>query len=253
MPTDRPDPPAPREPAARDLTPIEHGLLPDADVLEWVLARVGSAVAALQEATKVEQARDVFGIAKTLEVAVRARNLSTEAIVEASALQVRAIRRMGQLVEAERRDGRLAPAGRPRKTLTSIERLPTLSDLGVAHGQAAQAMRLAAAPDAKFERALTVLKGDPGGFHPRGHIPISRVLAKLNPAAERSPEDRWKDAHNFITACVRLTIRSGDALIAIRSGSYPGEERQIEGDLSILLDLQQAIAQVRRELERGRR
>lgn len=205
---------------------------------------------AIAEAVSLEEAQGVLALVSTLEHATRVRDLNAEACVAASSLRVRAERRMGELIQTEREAGLLATR-RSGRTLGVVPAdTQTLAGRGITRDQAAAYARLAEPPVEKFEEAVeelaTVAKTNGGT-----NVTRSGVLRKLNPEAEKRPDERWLEADKFVTAAKRLPSLVEPFINAVRFGFYPGDLPLIEQATERALDeAAAAIEQARTEMRR---
>lgn len=145
------------------------GLPAGVDAEGWVLARCEQVSQILGDISSVTEAKAVADWVSTLDHATKLRDLNAHAVAETSALRLRAERRIGELIDAERSDGRLASmggarvgAGRPPASgeISRVESeaetpMPmTLADYGITYDQAADYAKLARVENATFEEAL---------------------------------------------------------------------------------------------------
>lgn len=240
------------------------------DAVAAVLSLCNRGRVALAEAQTIAEGQNVLGFMSTLEHATKVRDLNAEACIAASAMRVRAERRMGELIRAEREAGTLAkrsdgPRLRPVRTpepaetpahdhVGQVDKMPqTLADHGISRDQAAEFGRLADADEATFEKAVAAeakKAEDRGGTN----VTRSGVLRAINPDREKSPETRWLEADRFFTTCKTLAERSEAAVSAIRFGQYPGDLPLVpDAAERALSEAEAAIAAVRREWDRRSR
>jgi hypothetical protein len=128
----------------------------------------------LAEAVRVDEVRNIRDIAIAMRVyAKQAKNREAEA--DAVALRMRAVRRLAQLMQAQKETVGLSKGGRPAKT-GSFERpgFATLAMQGIDKHLAHQARTLGALSDSDFETVVTdardkvaraVRNAAPSGFH----------------------------------------------------------------------------------------
>jgi hypothetical protein len=215
-----------------------------ADPVGTVLALCDRGRAALAEAQSITEGRDVLGMLSTLEHAVKVRDLNADAVIAASAMRVRAERRVGELIRAERERGTLASTenkpGRPRLKVVDhpddFSAPPqTLADVGISRDQAAEFTRLADVDEDAFEDAV---EAEAERAREQGGTSVTRsgVLRRLNPEREKSPDGRWLDADRFIAACKQLADRAEAAVAAIRFGAFPGDDPLVSNEAQRQLD-----------------
>jgi hypothetical protein len=215
-----------------------------ADVLAWC----EQGKQAIVEAESVARAHDLLGVASTLEHAVRARDLGAEAAVAASALRVRAERRVGQLLAQQPK----APPG-PRPIDRSTERTdpPTLAEQGISKNESSAYQRLAAVPDPDFEQAVEAEERrarEQGGTN----VTRSGVMRLVQPETEMRTDEWWLAADRFTRACKDVQRHTDVATKAARFGHYPGDEPKLvhAGIERTLRNAREAIDAVLGEIER---
>jgi N6-adenosine-specific RNA methylase IME4 len=125
------------------------------------LVRYEAACRALAEAKTVDEAKDIRDKAEAMRAYARqAKNKDLE--VDAAEIRIRAERRLGELIKAQKETRGLNEGGRPAKTAenkSAVSDHPTLSQaLGMPKIQAEQlssrAQKLAAVPEAQFEAEM---------------------------------------------------------------------------------------------------
>lgn len=126
------------------------------------LVRYDAARRALAEADRVDQAKDIRDKATAMEVyTYQAKD--PELMRFATEIKRRATRRIGELIEEDRKAGKLAKGAREpgtKRGSTRVTQKPaSLADQGVDKNLASQARKMAAMPEAKFE-AETAKAGD---------------------------------------------------------------------------------------------
>lgn len=106
---------------------------------------------AIAAAYQVDEAKDIRDKALAIEVYARqAKNVEAER--QACEIRLRGERRCGQLLKTrEKQNGARGVGSRP----TSPPPQQPLSDLGISHNQSSQWQKLAAVPDADFEKAVS--------------------------------------------------------------------------------------------------
>lgn len=220
------------------------------DPLAAVLAMCEEGRTALVRAATVTEARDVLAAISTLEHAVKVRDMNQQAVVAASTLRIRAERRVGELLIA----ADVGP-GRPKRIVDGDDNLPSrrLPDV-VTRDESSKFQRLAAAPAQKFERAVE--KVAQNAVEKRVQVTREAVMREIDPAAERSPSDGWKDGDRFKGACDRIADLAEAAADAIRWSHFPGTENADLVTTATLLSMRtarEAIDRVERELVRRRK
>jgi hypothetical protein len=215
-----------------------------ADVLAWC----EQGKQAIVEAESVARAHDLLGIASTLEHAVRARDLGAEAAVAASALRVRAERRVGQLL---REQPKAPPGPRPADRSARATDPPTHAEQRITKDQSSAYQRLAAVPDPAFELAVEAEERrarEQGGTN----VTRSGVMRLVQPEAEMRTDEWWLAADRFTRACEDVQRHTDVATKAARFGHYPGDEPKLvrAGIERTLRNAREAIDAVLGEIER---
>lgn len=112
------------------------------------LARLEQARAYLEESRDLTEVKAIKDLAAAAEAYARAQRLSEDAIKYARDINLRALRKMGELLQ-----GMDLKAGRPKK-VPEGNHSPTLSDLGITKKESWEAQRAAAIPEEKFDQML---------------------------------------------------------------------------------------------------
>ena len=240
-----------------DLVPLPPGDLDAAtDPVGVVLAWCEQGQQALAAARDLAEGRDVLGAASVLEHAVRVRDLNAEAMIAASTLRIRAERRVGELIRAEREAGRLAEQGANRHTLRPVDVgqadvLPpaTLADHGISRDQASEFQQLADADEEDFEDALAAAEVE--ARDKQQNVTRSAVRRQLG-QEKPSPDRQWLDTDKFFEACGRIGKWDIEQVVtAIRFGVYPGDMPLVREAPRLLLDkAREVLDQVDRELRK---
>lgn len=117
------------------------------------LMRYDVACRALAEARNVDEVKDFRDKAEAMRAYARqAKNRQLE--TDAAEIRIRAERRIGELMAAQKEAVGMAPAGRPKEIglpENPIIRPPTLAEVGIDKNLADRARKLAAVPAAEFE------------------------------------------------------------------------------------------------------
>jgi hypothetical protein len=202
---------------------VSNGLVPrdaqSADSVAEIYALARVANESLAKATSIDEAQHVLAFASTLEHVVRVKDMADMAAVTASTLRVRAERRVGEMIQAERAAGTLATRAdgpRLRDLRGSTAEIPaTLADHRIAHDQAQEFVKLAGVPADQFEAAVAeqVAEGRP--------VTRKGVLRAVAPEVAKSPPERWLDGDRFVEACKRALALAEPAVAAMRFGQYP--------------------------------
>lgn len=114
------------------------------------LTRYDAARAALSAALRVDEVKLILNKAEQMKLYAK-QSKDKMMMADAAALKDRATRRLGEIIEAQRKTVGLAKAGRPAKIGLSKNPNITLSEIGVDKNLAHQARKFAAMPEDKFE------------------------------------------------------------------------------------------------------
>ncbi len=239
--------------------PAAIGALSKGDAEAQVLIWCENGRAALQQARTLAEAQNLHAFASTLDHAVKLKNLNEEAAIAASSLIVWAKRCCGTFVIEEREAGTLADAKSGSAHLRSVPRVSgastpppvaTLADHGISRNEASEMVRLAKSSVDVVEKAIDLVTKD----KVRNVTPAA-VLRKINPEAEKRPDERWLEADKFTTTAKRLIHLRDAATSAVSFGLYPGPEDDLVGAAvkRTLTSARDAITDVLRALERHER
>src|SRR5215475_12760490 len=122
-------------------------------MLQQQLVRYDAACKALAEAHAVDEVKDIRDMAVAISSYARqARNKELE--IEASEIRFRAERRIGELMEQQRRTVGLNEGGRPLKTGSKTDPVFTLAEAGIDKHLADRARKYAAVPTKRFEQLM---------------------------------------------------------------------------------------------------
>lgn len=214
--------------------------------------------AALEQAASVEEGLSVVQSVKVLESVVKVRKDCADAVIAASALRVRAERRLGQLLEEGRETGEIAKREDNLKRGISKGQSPELdsdefgkkklSDLGITFDQSATAARLAHVPEPEFEHALSAVQEE--ARDAGTNVTPKQVLRTIDPSTAKSPPERKQDAMAFMRLAGQLADLAPAALAAVNFGGYPALPLVTESDRINLTKARQAIASMESALDR---
>lgn len=126
------------------------------------LSKYDTAKRALAEARAVDEVKDILDKAEAMRVyALRAED--TQLFADASEIKDRAIRRLGEIIDEQKKTVGLnaGTAGKGRPKLGAPQRvapniIPTLASVGISHNLSSRAQKVAQIPKAQFEAALVV-------------------------------------------------------------------------------------------------
>jgi secreted protein with Ig-like and vWFA domain len=164
---------------------------PDGTVVTW--CERGSA--AIEQAASIADARDIRDWADTIEHASKVRDLNHETIVVASALKIRAERRIGQLIADGQERGEIAKRGDAGRGRQMSSGTTSIGELGLSRDEASQAKRLAEPDDDEFERAVseaTEEAREKAGISRRSVL--SKIERREQNEAEAAEQREWVDS-----------------------------------------------------------
>ena len=164
------------------------------------LIRYEAACRAVAEAKTVDEAKDLRDKAEAMRAYARqAKNRQLE--VDTAEIRMRAERRLGEIIKAQRDTVGLAKGGQPYQNPTGqdkvpVEASPTLAEIGIDKNLSSRAQKLAAVPEDKFEGML-------GGWRERVADETERVTTNLlklgeNYRANSTGENEWYTPANHI-------------------------------------------------------
>jgi hypothetical protein len=157
-----------------------------ADAPASTLVRYDAACRAVAECRSVDEAKDLRDKAEAMRCYARmAKNRDME--IDAAEVRIRAERKLGELIAAQKETVGLHKGGRPPKTGSVGEPVskPTLADAGIDKKLSTQAQRLAARPDAEFEQMLGKWRELVGDEHERITIDLLKAVEQQDGAADR--------------------------------------------------------------------
>lgn len=144
------------------------------------LIRYDAACRALAECKAIDEVKAWANKAAAMQAYGRmAQDKTLE--VDAAEIRIRAERRLGEMIAAQKAEGGLSPGGRPSPETPRQTRgvsSPTLSDAGISYDLSSRAQKLAAVPAAEFEAEV-------GEWRGRVTAENARVSARLQQAGER--------------------------------------------------------------------
>lgn len=146
------------------------------------LIRYDAACRALTECKAVDEVKTWADKAAAMQAYGRmAQDKGLE--VDAAEIRIRAERRLGQLIKAQKEAGLMnkGAAGIGKSALPNEEGThnPTLEDVGVSHNLSSRSQKLAAVPEAEFESEV-------GEWRDRVNAEGARVSARLQKAGDRA-------------------------------------------------------------------
>ena len=168
------------------------------------LVRYDAARAALAECRSVDEVKGWADKAAALQAYGRmAQDKGLE--VDAAEIRIRAERRLGELIGAQKAAGGLKPAATLKRGPVVVAddhgKRATLADAGISKDLSSRAQKLAAVPAPEFEREV-------GAWRGRVKAEGARVSARLEAAGERAQRERTTadDAHDGFDPLAELEL-----------------------------------------------
>ena len=148
------------------------------------LVKYDAACQAIAVAKSVDEAKSIHDKAEAMRAYAR-QTKNRQGEIDMAEIRMRAERRLGELITAQKETVGLAPAGRPRKFGSDeepISRPPTLAEAGIDKKLSSRAQKLAAVPEGKFEGML-------GEWRDRVSAETERVTTNLLREGDRAQRD----------------------------------------------------------------
>lgn len=194
---------------------------------DGVLAKIDRAASFLAEAKTLQETNAVLAMAEAAAVFAKRVNASKTTIAHAQEIQLRAERKLGEILAATPkatggdRAGRAPKLGGSRKE-PPIAPPPTLEEIGIDKKLSSRAQRLAKVPEPVFEQTLVTAREN--DISPtQVHEQIARVIDP-KPIARRPahPQERWS---KLVTDLYMLSnsIRDIGGIDKLVAGWAPGE------------------------------
>lgn len=174
------------------------------------LVRYDAACRALAEAKSVDDVKDIRDRSEAMRAyAKQAKNKQLE--VDAGEIRIRAERRLGEMIAAQRETVGLSEGGRPSKTGSQQNpvSLPTLAEAGIDKNLADRARKLAAIPEAEFTEIVSDWRDRVERENERVSVNLlksgERHVAKQKPAEAyvEDEEQQYNDLQNAWNCAVR--------------------------------------------------
>ncbi|GAA2817027.1 hypothetical protein EDC40_103681 [Aminobacter aminovorans] len=181
---------------------LVHQIMPAGEQPISSLIRYDAACRALAEAKSVDDVKDIRDHAEAMRAYARqAKNQQLE--VDAAEIRIRAERRLGQLIEAQK-DTVGLNTGALRRGLQENPRddRPTLAEAGIDKNLANRARKMAAIPEAEFTEIVSEWRGRVERENERVSVNLvksgERHVAKQRPAGIRvdDEEQQYNDLQN---------------------------------------------------------
>lgn len=151
------------------------------------LIKYEAARLALAEAKSVDEVKDWIDKSAAMKAyGQMAKDKGLE--VDAAEIRIRAERRLGEMIAAQKAEGGLNRGAATPSSATSA--LPTLADAGISHDLSARAQNYAAVPEAQFEAEV-------GQWKERVQQEGKRVSARLETAGRQAREGKPDNVVNI--------------------------------------------------------
>lgn len=169
---------------------LAHQIIPTGEHPVPSLIRYDAACRALAEAKSVDDVKDIRDRSEAMRAyAKQAKNQQLE--VDAAEIRIRAERRLGQMIEAQKEAVGLNQGGRPKTGFQENPvSLPTLAEAGIDKNLANRARKMAAIPEAEFGEIVSEWRG-------RVEKENERVSVNLLKSGERH-EAKQKRADTYV-------------------------------------------------------
>lgn len=122
------------------------------------LTRYEAAKRAIAEAKAVDEVKSIADKAAAIKAYARQVN-DRQMELDASEIRIRAERRLGEMLDEQKRTVGFATGGRPYQSTPTqkegVETTPTLADVGIDYKLSSRAQAIAAIPEQDFETALS--------------------------------------------------------------------------------------------------
>ncbi|WP_144378486.1 hypothetical protein [Mesorhizobium amorphae] len=204
------------------------------------LVRYDAACRALAEAKSVDDVKDVRDRSEAMRAyAKQAKNKQLE--VDAAEIRIRAERRLGELIAAQRETVGLSEGGRPAKTGSRAVpvSLPTLAEAGIDKHLADRARKLAAIPETEFTEIVSDWRGRVERENERVSINLlksgERHVAQQKPGCQPVDDEgqQYNDLQNAWNCAVRPArmrfLIANDLQFLAKASEDNGAEAQTVG------------------------
>ena len=235
------------------------------------LIKYEAACRAVAECKAIDEVKAIHDKAEAMRVYARLADDKTME-VDAAEIRIRAERRLGEMIAAQKADGGLNKGGRPTTETPRDERgvsRPTLADAGISHDLSSRSQKLAAVPEAEFEHEVGEwrdrVKAEGARVSTRLQEAGDRVIKAKSPPAHIEPDDgpsaeeiaEAQAAAEDDAATLRLLLDADDKLAAAHAEitRLKAQTRILQSRIDGLLNQQaesvRTIKRLRREAERA--
>lgn len=187
------------------------------------LVKYDAAIHALAECKAIDEVKAWADKASAMQAYGRmAKNKTLE--VDAAEIRIRAERRLGQMLIAQKESEGLNKGNLKQGTALVVAEdgkvIPKLSDVGISYDLSSKAQKLAAVPDAEFESEV-------GEWRDRVQAEGARVSTRLQAAGERELKKETLEPEYTEIDALHDQVEELQAELAVaRIGSSDSEEKQ---------------------------
>jgi len=170
---------------------------------ETKLVIYSAACRALAKARTTDEVRKIRSEAAALRAyAKQAKNRQLE--VDAAEIRIRAERRVGELIDAQRQNNGLSPGGRPKKTGSESDPVsqPTLEAAGIDKHLAHRARKLAEVPEQQFENLVADWRDRTQQNGERVTSELLRPKLELHHSSETPEHYTPRNVIDLVVACL---------------------------------------------------
>lgn len=155
---------------------------------DLVIARLGSALAALGEAKTIQDTKAILDVATAAEIYAKRQKMSDESIAFAHDVKTEALRQLGEYLAAAPKS--TGAAGIGTSAVPDRNHTPTLAEQGIDKKTSMTAQRLAALPPEKFQAVkagkVSIAKAT---ATPKPEVPKPKGLEPDDDLSEPPPDD----------------------------------------------------------------
>lgn len=186
------------------------------------LIKYEAACRALAECKAVDEVKDLHDKAAAMQAYGRmAKDKTLE--VDAAEIRIRAERRLGEMLVAQKQEGGFAKPG-PKSVVTD-DRSIRLADAGISKDLSSRAQKLAAVPEAEFEAEV-------GEWRERVQAETARVTTRLEKAGEKhAPADDFGPDAEELAADAAGEQADREAVALILASDEPLAEMMVKNKI----------------------